>query len=86
LMAYEVESPTTQERWRFHLKAAERAGRTSVRVDGSAHRVAADRLMRIGALKTIRTSGSWIFYEMTQQGRTLLASLRATKSPTNSPS
>lgn len=85
LMAYEVESPTTQERWRFHLKAAERAGRTSARVDGSAHRVAADRLMRLGALKTIKTSGSWVFYEMTQQGRALLASLRAANPPADSP-
>jgi hypothetical protein len=82
LMTYEVESPETRERWRFHLKAAERAGRTSVRVDGSAHYVAADRLTRLGALKTVRTTRSWVFYEMTQQGRALLAHLRVTESTT----
>lgn len=79
LVAYGAESAQAQERWRFHLKAAERAGRTSVRVDGSLHYVAADRLMRIGALKTLKANGSWVFFEMTGQGRALLTSLRVAK-------
>jgi TIR domain-containing protein len=74
--AFELENPATQERWLFHLEGAARTGRASVRVDGSVHHAAAERLERLGALTRSRATGSWVFYEITERGHDLLVSLR----------
>lgn len=82
LRAVEIESASMQERCNFHLRAAESTGRTAVRVDGSLHHAAADRLARIGAFQIDRMSGSWVFFQMTDHGRDLLAALRASEAAT----
>jgi hypothetical protein len=79
LRAVEIESAAMQERCTFHLQAAEKDGRTRVRVDGSVHYAAADRLARLGVFQVDRMSGSWVFFRMTDRGRDLLAALRASE-------
>lgn len=79
LRSVEIEGTAMQERCTFQLRAAEKDGRTRVRVDGSVHYAAADRLARLGAFQIDRMSGSWVFFRMTDRGRDLLAALRASE-------
>ncbi len=77
LTFFDVENESAKKRWLFHLGAAERAGRISVRIEGSTHYEAADRLCRLGALQESPGShGSHRFFEMTHSGRILFEALR----------
>jgi TIR domain len=76
LAVYNADSESSRECWLHHLEGAEIAGRRLVKVESGPHYHAAGALRRLGALTELPHPGSYAAFEITQRGRTLLATLR----------
>jgi hypothetical protein len=74
---FNSESDAERARWYFTLKGSLRNDRMDVRIDGGAHHSTVEKLCRIGALVELRRSRRFMFYTITDCGRSLFDHLRS---------